>query len=186
MSSGLGKHRLEPHESSVPLDLDVGIKTEYFAVDVLKVTYVLEGALDVLDIGEASLGTRKDGLWKDTCFEAFFGFSESGEYLEYNFSPSGDYAIYRFDSYREGMQPALNLRAPEIYTRWPSDKVFHLIAFLNIAKLSRHMPLDCGLTAVIKTKQGDMSHWALAHPAGKPDFHNRDCFTLKLAPPNAV
>ena len=33
---------------------------------------------------------------------------------------------------------------------------------------------------VIETVDGERSYWALAHPAGQPDFHHRDSFTLAL------
>ena len=39
-----------------------------------------------------------------------------------------------------------------------------------------------GLSAVIEAKDGSRSYWALAHPPGKPDFHHRDCFALRLPP----
>jgi hypothetical protein len=39
------------------------------------------------------------------------------------------------------------------------------------------------LSAVIEAKDGSKSYWALAHPPSKPDFHNADCFTARLAAP---
>jgi hypothetical protein len=36
------------------------------------------------------------------------------------------------------------------------------------------------VSAVIEQHDGAISYWALAHPAGKPDFHHRDGFVLKL------
>ena len=38
------------------------------------------------------------------------------------------------------------------------------------------------LTAVIEEEGGHKSFWALAHPDGPPDFHNRDCFVAHLPP----
>ena len=38
-----------------------------------------------------------------------------------------------------------------------------------------------GLSAVIEETNGDTSYWALAHPAGKADFHHADCFAYELA-----
>lgn len=40
--------------------------------------------------------------------------------------------------------------------------------------------LRVGLSAVIEERRGAKSYWALAHPAGKPDFHHSDCFALEL------
>lgn len=47
----------------------------------------------------------------------------------------------------------------------------------------RMYALQIGLSAVIEEMDGTKSYWALAHPAGKPDFHHPDCFTLELPPP---
>jgi hypothetical protein len=40
--------------------------------------------------------------------------------------------------------------------------------------------LSVGISAVVATKSVKISYWALAHPAGSPDFHHKDCFALKL------
>ena len=40
-----------------------------------------------------------------------------------------------------------------------------------------------GLTAVVEETGGRISYWALAHPAGRPDFHRADCFVLELPAP---
>jgi hypothetical protein len=44
---------------------------------------------------------------------------------------------------------------------------------------SDHQPI--ALSAVIETRDGAKSYWALAHPPGKPDFHHADCFIGQLA-----
>ena len=41
-------------------------------------------------------------------------------------------------------------------------------------------PLRLGLSAVIETTDGALSYWALAHPAPRPDFHQRAGWTLRL------
>jgi hypothetical protein len=37
-----------------------------------------------------------------------------------------------------------------------------------------------GLTAVLEQTDGTKSYWALAHPPGKPDFHDPACFALEF------
>ena len=34
--------------------------------------------------------------------------------------------------------------------------------------------------AVLEEKDGTKSYWALAHPGGKPDFHDPGCFAAHL------
>ena len=41
--------------------------------------------------------------------------------------------------------------------------------------------LRLAVCAVMENEQGRVSYWALAHPPGKPDFHHRDGFALRLA-----
>ena len=46
---------------------------------------------------------------------------------------------------------------------------------------------DCamGLSAILEEQGGTISYWALAHPAGKPDFHDAACFAVALPAPGA-
>jgi len=37
------------------------------------------------------------------------------------------------------------------------------------------------LTAVIETQDGNLSYWALHHPAERPDFHRNAGWTAELA-----
>jgi len=42
--------------------------------------------------------------------------------------------------------------------------------------------LRLGASAVLETRDGVLSYWALAHPAARPDFHAAGGFTLRLDP----
>jgi hypothetical protein len=41
-------------------------------------------------------------------------------------------------------------------------------------------PLRAGAAAVIEEMDGQMTYWALAHPAERPDFHHRLGFVLQV------
>ena len=56
------------------------------------------------------------------------------------------------------------------------DEVLELTATFD-APDAAHL----ALSAVIDEAGGAVSDWALAHGAGKPDFHHADCFALDLA-----
>ena len=136
--------------------------------------YLLEGTTDLLMPDPADPG-RTDGLWKTTCAEAFIGLPESA-YLEFNFSPSGQWAAYRFDAPREGMrdEPA----EIEVFLEGGKD----WIAIEAAVRCKALEPgLTLGMTAVSEERGGIKSYWALKHPAGPPDFHDRACFTALLA-----
>lgn len=150
--------------------------------DVLKLEYVVVGAVSQIALPSIAPGGHEDGLWQHTCFEAFFALAAG--YIEFNFSPSRRYAIYRFEGYRDGMQPALDLPAPNIYVEG-GDARFSLTAWVDLKPFARAGIGDVGLSAVIEEIDGTKSYWALAHAPGPPDFHNRDCFIATLPAPAA-
>lgn len=121
---------------------------------------------------------RVDGLWQKTVFEAFVSGVDPGRaatYCEFNFSPSCDWAAYSFDHYREGMRdlPAvIDVGVARLDNLLAVEAKLHA-DFLRKSRL--------GLSAIIEETDGRKSYWALAHPAGKPDFHDDACFTLPLA-----
>jgi hypothetical protein len=61
-----------------------------------------------------------------------------------------------------------------------SKDALTLIVTLVLPDAWREHDLRAGLSAVIATKSGNISYWAAAHSAGKPDFHHKDCFAVKL------
>lgn len=123
---------------------------------------------------------RADNLWTTTCFELFIMPGDGERYTEFNFSPSTRWAAYSFDRYREGMAVLERDVAP------------------HIERLSDGIDVDCdlgglptgalsvALTAVIEETDGTKSYWALAHPAGKPDFHDPACFVATLPAPSGT
>jgi hypothetical protein len=144
----------------------------------IKLVYRVTGALEALKIAVPAMPDRVDGLWKSTCFELFVRNSEDKSYLEYNFAPSGQWAAYQFSGYRAGMAQ-LEARAPIVSVEKSGD-VLAVSVTVPLPDMTRHADLCAGISAVVATKRGKISYWALAHPAGSPDFHHKDCFALKL------
>jgi hypothetical protein len=160
--------------------------------DSLRFQYALEA--DPLLIRVPSPATeagRTDKLWAHTCFEAFVGFPDSPGYLELNFSPSGQWAAYRFDSYRQGMAPALEA-APRLELRHRAHTLelqaevwldgSFLGAGLNPEASRRRLRI--ALSTVVEDREGRLSYWAVRHPRGRPDFHHPEGFALALELPN--
>ncbi len=129
-------------------------------------------------------------LWVHTCFEAFVAIAGTDAYHEFNFAPSGEWAAYAFRSYRNGALVgdeafASEAPGPAIAARH-TDAHLEVDATVPLAPLSsRHARavLRLGLSAVVESTGGSLSYWALRHPAGKPDFHQRDAWVLRLEPP---
>jgi hypothetical protein len=150
----------------------------------IKLVYRVAGALEELKIADPAIPDRVDGLWKNTCFELFVGDSEDKSYVEYNFAPSGQWAAYQFSGYRAGIAE-LETRAPVISVAQSGD-VLAVSVTVPLPDMTRHAGLWLGISAVVATKSGEISYWALAHPAGSPDFHHKDCFALKLEARNGA
>ena len=138
-----------------------------------------EGPLDSFILPDPAHPIRTDGLWKTTCFEAFLRVPDMPAYVEFNLSPSDAWAAYRFDDYRIGRADLPLAEVPEIGCD-ASDSHFALEAVLALPPEWAAQPLALGLSAVIEEVGGYKSYWALAHPAGAPDFHHKDCFAAQL------
>ena len=139
--------------------------------DVLTLRFVMEGMADVV-VPPPAASLRTDELWRRTCFEAFVG--DGAGYFELNFAPSSEWAAYRFDGYREGMRPAE--LEPRIEVQRGPDAIELRATVSGLPEGGWRV----GLTAVVEETGGRLSYWALAHPPGRPDFHNADCFALEL------
>ncbi len=160
--------------------LYIGVKAQYQQGN-LTLRYELQGDIDKLLIPEPQPPSAADELWQHTCFEAFIAVVEEAPYHEFNFSPSSQWAAYAFDDYRARKTWQAN-HAPAIHFA-RSDHQLVLTAVISEADLPDNplnQPYRLGLTAVLETKAGELSYWALFHPSGKPDFHHRNGFTLSL------
>jgi hypothetical protein len=142
----------------------------------LSIAYALEADLEALRVPPERTAHRVDGLWRQTCLEAFIGAGAAG-YYEFNFAPSGEWAVYRFSGYRAGMAAAGAAPATRIAR---TAGGFTLDATLDLALLQLPSPARLALAAVIEEASGRLSYWALAHPPGKPDFHHSDSFSLEI------
>ncbi len=127
--------------------------------------------------------SRKNELWKQTCFECFFAMGSGDGYFEFNGSPSGDWALYSFDSYRSGMKEvSLSLG------QFPSiEKLEHtgdrIICVWNIPQFSEEFFARAGVTAVLMLKEQGApkpTYWALRHSGQQPDFHLKESFVHRL------
>lgn len=172
--------RLRPHPATPCLAVAaIDVELSLAADGALLLRYALTGQLGTLAIPAPCPAAFTDGLWQHTCLEAFIGVADGPAYREYNFSPSGAWAVYDFDAYR-----ARNLAYQPTAT--PSIVLTHSPEALCLeahvpARLLPTGPWQIGLTAVIETRAGEISYWALAHPDQKPDFHRHEAFCLSLS-----
>ena len=157
----------------------VAAGAEVIGPDSLRFQYVLEAdPLRIRIPPPVTDAGRTDKLWAHTCFEAFVAFPESPGYFELNFSPSGQWAVYRFDSYRQGMMPALEA-VPRLTLRHLGETL-ELQAELQLDSGASGRRLRIALSTVVEDREGRLSYWAVRHPAGRPDFHHPEGFALAL------
>ncbi len=149
---------------------------------VLKFGYHINAAPEQLAVPAYEEPVRADGLWQETCCEAFLRGVRQGAYYEINLSPSTQWAVYRFDGYREGMRP-VDIGAAPVIDRETTGEGLVLHAEVDLAMLPQEMATSdwqLGLSCVIRGVDDTISYWALSHPPEKPDFHHKDCFALPI------
>jgi hypothetical protein len=123
---------------------------------------------------------RKGGLWEETCLEFFLATKDSPRYWEINLSPSGHWNVYRFSAYREAVQEEAAFTSLPFRVKRGKD-LFLLDLELHLDRIIHsETPLQAGISAVLKLRSGEMTYWALSHPAQRPDFHRRESFIAEL------
>lgn len=153
----------------------------------LALSYRVRGDVMQLLVPETGPVQPGERLWEHTCCECFVARAPGGPYHEFNFSPSGAWAAHGFGAYREGgplVDPALT---PDLAVRRSAGGL-ELDAVIPLDALSaahRTGMLWLAISAVIETRAGARSYWALWHPHGAPDFHHRDAFVLRVETPEA-
>ena len=154
-----------------------------FQDNILTLNYFLTGNLEEVLLPPVSAKrARKDELWKATCFEFFVAVKDQPGYWEFNMSPSGDWNIYRMDAYRRiGFRNETKLTELPFAMKKRANG-YSLNVTLDLTPLvPPEQDLQMAITAIIQTKDGNETYWALAHPAPYADFHLREGFILELA-----
>ena len=147
------------------------------------IRYVLDANLETIVLPAWSAApTRKDELWKTTCFEFFLAIENKAQYWEFNMSPSGDWNVYVMDAYRQvGMREETRIK------RFPFEvqrelRSLSLELTINLDSIiAREKPIEVGIASIIQTLNRPETYWALVHPRPEADFHLREGFVLDFA-----
>ncbi|RZJ01886.1 MAG: DOMON-like domain-containing protein [Brevundimonas sp.] len=176
---------LTPHPRSVAGPIRrISVEATRLGADRLALRYRVEGDIVRLFVPEPAPAARTDELWKRTCFEAFVRVGDSADYYEFNLAPSSRWAAYQFRGYRGEMADA-DVDTPEIASAADGER-FELTALIDVSRLARLDPeadWTLAVSTVIEDVDGQVSHWALAHPSPFPDFHHAQSFVLDLPAP---
>lgn len=148
----------------------------------LNLIFDLRGDIESIRWPESCPPGPADELWRHTCFELFMRDESGGIYREFNFSPSGQWADYLFDGYRQKVPIIVESTPPVVASRRFAAGA-ETIARVPATRLPARVVgrfLQLGFSAVVESVSGNLSFWALRHPADKPDFHHRDAFACRL------
>jgi len=151
--------------------------------NILTIHYFVTGNTETIRFPEVSSHpTRKDDLWRATCFEFFLAVPDGDQYWEFNMSPSGDWNIYHMDTYRQvGLREESSMQRLQFSVRKDVECIsVETNVGLN-SILDEEKPIQVGITTVIQTEDGHETYWALSHPGVQADFHLRESFILELA-----
>jgi hypothetical protein len=149
---------------------------------VLDVQYRIEGEMDRVRIPARGSPRIAEQLWQHTCCELFLRVQAAEPYHEFNFSPSGEWAAYAFGRYRQGGLLRDAELDPQVHAS-ANAEALELGATVRLERLSGAYPdvrLALAIATVIEACDGSRSHWALAHPAERPDFHHPGAFALSI------
>jgi hypothetical protein len=149
--------------------------------DQLTVTYHLQGTIaDIYLPPPIPAPVRQSELWESTCLELFIGLTAQSRYWEVNLAPNGNWNVFALSDYRQGMCEARQIDQLKIITQQNHDR-FTLETSMPLTGIAvSDTAIVIAVTAVIQTKAGDISFWAIHHCSNEPDFHRRDSFTLSL------
>jgi hypothetical protein len=148
---------------------------------VLSIEYRLEGDLrSVVWPAPCPVISRRHELWRQTCFEFFFGIPGESAYWELNIGPGGCWNLYHFTSYRYGMQEEAAVNGLT-YHVVREDGTFSLACQIDVQKLIPDCQrLEAGVAGVISHTTGAVAHCAIDHFKTVPDFHDRQSFLIVL------
>lgn len=162
--------------------------------DTLTIRYHLTGDLSQIAVPTIGTGgTRQDRLWEKTCFEFFLmPHTENksstteltketiGNYWEFNLSPNGDWNVFSLNSYRQALQEEKAFSALP-FEAWQGFQGLQLEAAIDLSKLVKaKQSLLLNVSAVVVSKEGKETFWAIAHPGPEADFHHPKSFILTL------
>jgi hypothetical protein len=147
----------------------------------LTISYALLGDLTKVEIPTpADLLKRKYDLWEETCFEFFVGIKNYPDYWEFNLSPAGHWNVFHLENYRQGLQEEMAVTSLPFSVEQKSDALLVTLEVDLNKFILVEQSLEVGVTSVIKSKDGNLSYWALTHSGEEADFHRRESFVVEL------
>lgn len=145
------------------------------------ITFAISGQLqEVLLPLPTPNPARRWLLWEATCCEFFLAVPGAEDYWEVNLSPAGHWNVFHLAGYRRGIQEEVAISLPALTVRRYREKITVSLAVDLAAILPADKPWEVAISCVLQDAQGQLSYWALNHPAGQPDFHHPASFIITI------
>lgn len=131
--------------------------------------------------------SRRNELWKHTCFEAFLKLPQTTHYFEINQNQSKDWNVYEFSEYRTGMQESKHLMLMQLSTQKsePQHKTKIISEYQwsqNFLSQNNFETLQVGLCAVIESVHQTIDYYGITHSnKDQPDFHHFNSYKYTLS-----
>ena len=172
--------RLQCHDHHPAKQIDgIEIFAELGPSGNIWLRYHIDGQLNALSLPDPAEPERMDNLWHTTCCELFIRIPGEDAYGEYNLSPSSRWAAYQFSDFRKDAADMEIPDDPEIHLD-ASETHLALEAEFTLPDRFVGQTLAASFSVIIEETDGTKSFWAVTHPAGEPEFHHRDCFSVTL------
>lgn len=150
--------------------------------DKLLLRYRITGNVEqILLPAKAISPSRREDLWKATCFELFVAIPNRPEYWEFNMSPSRDWNVYKMDAYRRvGFREEIAFeQLPFVYRYIPGKLSLDITVDLSPILVPKQK-VQIGITTILQTIDGKETLWALSHPGAQADFHLKESFSIRI------
>lgn len=146
---------------------------------ILRVEYGLSGlSCQTLFPTPSASPARRLQLWRQTCFELFWGPLQEPNYWELNAAPAGHWNILAFAGYRRGLTEEPRIGARVTTCHHPDG--FSLRCTLPVASLGCPGPYRLAPAVIICLGDEGRTFWAVRHPGETPDFHHPLSFALTV------
>ncbi len=176
--------RLVPFETATPPSAAPGVSgTLALDRNGLHVVFELHDPHATVKFSRpGSTRSRRDELWRTTCFELFLKPEHSDLYWEINLAPHGDWNAYRLSGYRKDLHPEAEVADIPIKAEHSGAALASLRATVPLPAALTAGAFQIGVSCVIEGQDGAIRYFALRHAGAKPDFHDPRSFTLRLDP----
>jgi len=167
----LKNHNNEQEEIEIKATLAIRDKN-------IKGSFKIAGELENYLFDKPQKQSRKDELWKRTCFELFLANNDKPNYYELNMSPSSEWNFYHFSDYKQEMKEEKNISNPSIHcSKVPKGYLFSFEFELYTNVVEDNFILN--LAVILLDRQGIRHFYSIHRRSENVDFHDKAYWNLK-------